>query len=50
MSDCLTCLGTPCNCDQEARPVVLCPTRTPEVHQLGEFPMTCYRCHMEADS
>lgn len=30
--------------------VALCPTRTPEPHQLGEFPMTCYRCHVEADS
>lgn len=30
--------------------VMLCPTRTPEPHQLGEFPMTCYRCHVDADS
>src|SRR5436190_23825641 len=22
-----------------------CPTKTPEPHLLGEFPMTCYRCH-----
>lgn len=28
----------------------LCPTRTPEPHWLGEFPMTCYNCHIEADS
>lgn len=27
-----------------------CPTTTPEPHDLGEFPMTCYRCHIEADS
>jgi len=32
------------------RKVVVCPTREPEVHELGEFPMTCYRCHMHADS
>lgn len=30
--------------------VVICPTKMPEEHQLGEFPMSCYRCHMEADS
>ena len=28
----------------------LCPTKTPEEHILGEFPMTCYNCHMHADS
>jgi hypothetical protein len=28
----------------------LCPTKTPEPHEAGEFPMTCYRCHIEADS
>lgn len=28
----------------------LCPTRVPEPHLLGEFPMTCYRCHIDADS
>jgi hypothetical protein len=27
-----------------------CPTKTPEPHQAGEFPLTCYRCHVEADS
>ena len=27
-----------------------CPTTTPEPHDLGEFPMTCYRCHIKADS
>lgn len=32
------------------RPPRICPTKTPEVHELGEFPMTCYNCHMEADS
>jgi len=32
------------------RVVAVCPTRTPEVHELGEFPMTCYRCHLHADS
>lgn len=30
--------------------VRICPTREPEVHELGEFPMSCYRCHVEADS
>lgn len=29
--------------------VRLCPTRTPEVHGLGEFPLSCYACHVEAD-
>jgi hypothetical protein len=28
----------------------LCPTTTPERHYAGEFPMTCYCCHVEADS
>lgn len=28
----------------------VCPTRTPEVHNAGEFPMTCYQCHLVADS
>lgn len=28
----------------------LCPTRTPEPHGRGEFPMTCHACHMWADS
>lgn len=32
------------------RRVVLCPTRTPEPHERGEFPMTCYQCHMYADA
>ena len=27
-----------------------CPTKTPEPHILGEFPMTCYQCHIYADS
>lgn len=27
----------------------VCPTKTPEPHILGEFPMSCYNCHMEAD-
>ena len=27
-----------------------CPTTTPEPHILGEFSMTCYNCHMYADS
>lgn len=26
-----------------------CPQRTPEVHELGEFPMTCYPCHVHTD-
>jgi len=28
----------------------ICPTKTPEPHLAGEFPMTCYACHMVADS
>jgi hypothetical protein len=28
----------------------LCPTKTPEPHEAGEFPMTCYQCHLVADS
>lgn len=32
------------------KPTKPCPTKTPEPHLLGEFPMTCYQCHMEADS
>ncbi len=31
-------------------PTKPCPTVIPEPHLLGEFPMTCYRCHLEADS
>lgn len=27
-----------------------CPTGTPELHGWGEFPMTCYSCHIAADS
>ena len=27
-----------------------CPDESVEVHQLGEFPMSCYRCHLYADS
>lgn len=34
----------------EYPPVKACPTTTPEPHQLGEFPLTCYNCHVEADS
>ena len=34
----------------EWRPTKPCPTKTPEPHLLGECPMTCYRCHVEADS
>lgn len=30
--------------------VPTCPTKIPEEHMLGEFPMTCYRCHMHADA
>lgn len=53
--DCQLAEGTHTHSTQEwvthgERRVVLCPTRTPEVHHLGEFPMTCYRCHLEADS
>lgn len=28
----------------------VCPNKHPEPHLLGEFPMDCYRCHLEADS
>lgn len=31
-------------------PAPTCPTKTPEEHYLGEFPMTCYNCHMHADA
>lgn len=34
------------------RPVdtgLTCRTRTPEPHGWGEFPMTCYDCHLAAD-
>lgn len=27
-----------------------CPTKTPEEHYLGEFPLTCFACHMHADA
>ncbi len=27
-----------------------CRNTTPEPHLLGEFPMDCYPCHIEADS
>jgi hypothetical protein len=37
--------------EHEAQRVVrVCPTRVPEPHDLGEFPMTCYSCHVFADS
>jgi ribosomal protein S27AE len=32
------------------RAMPVCPAKTPEPHLLGEFPMTCYSCHVEADS
>lgn len=32
------------------RRIVPCATTTPEPHERGEFPMTCYRCHVWADS
>jgi hypothetical protein len=35
---------------QATRKVAVCPTRVPEPHELGEFPMTCYSCHVHADS
>ena len=28
----------------------LCSQRTPEPHELGEFPMSCYTCHVHADA
>lgn len=31
-------------------PTKPCPTKDPEPHLLGEFPMSCYACHVEADS
>ena len=46
--DCSACQEAEAICAE--RRVVIGPTRTPEPHQLGEFPMTCYRCHIEADS
>lgn len=30
-------------------PQKFCPTTTPEPHGSGEFPLTCYQCHMVAD-
>lgn len=27
-----------------------CPNKTPEEHLLGEFPMSCYPCHIYTDS
>lgn len=36
--------------EEKWRPTKPCPTQIPEPHLLGEFPMTCYRCHIEADS
>ena len=29
---------------------VLCPNNSPEPHNLGEFPLTCHQCRIEADS
>lgn len=34
----------------EAQRSVPCTTTTPEPHERGEFPMSCYACHMWADS
>lgn len=36
--------------EEGQRRVVVCSQRTPEVHELGEFPMSCYSCHVHADS
>lgn len=36
--------------ERESERVNVCPNRTPEVHELGEFPMSCYLCHMYADA
>lgn len=30
--------------------VLVCPQRTPEEHELGEFPMSCHACHVYADA
>jgi hypothetical protein len=38
-----------CVCPEPATPPA-CRNREPEVHQAGEFPMTCYPCHIVADS
>ncbi len=32
------------------RPMRLCSNKVPEAHQVGEFPMDCYPCHVHADS
>lgn len=36
----------------DSRPAddVPCITKTPEPHLAGEFPMSCYQCHIVADS
>lgn len=31
------------------RTALTCPTRTPEPHEWGEFPMSCYSCYIAAD-
>lgn len=31
------------------RRVVSCSETVPEPHERGEFPMTCYACHLVAD-
>lgn len=36
--------------DDKAVTNIPCPNKEPEPHLLGEFPMTCYRCHIYADS
>ena len=46
---CFPSMGEPCGDCHRCMPP-LCPTREPEPHGLGEFPMTCYRCHLEADA
>lgn len=30
--------------------VAMCRSTTPEPHERGEFPMSCYACHMVADA
>lgn len=38
------------DCNVTFRRVVPCVNKIPEPHERGEFPMTCYPCHVWADS
>jgi hypothetical protein len=36
--------------DEPVKPIRVCRTRTPEPHLEGEFPLSCYACHMVVDA